>query len=182
MDKQSARKAAKARLLALTDEQKRAYCNKIMSLLRVRLCDESIKTAFIYMSADNEPDTKALIAGFMNNGVGVFVPITDGDEISLVEIDKGTTFTKGRFGIFEADGCKGIKKFDADVNIIPLVAFDKTRNRCGHGKGYYDKYLAKASGLTVALAFSAQEVESVECADHDIKPDIIITEKGIIEG
>ena len=48
-----------------------------------------------------------------------------------------------------------------EILIVPLVAFDKNRNRLGYGKGYYDKFIDiyrnKKKLLTIGLAFSFQE-------------------------
>ena len=30
-----------------------------------------------------------------------------------------------------------------DLIVAPLLAFDKSKNRLGYGKGYYDKFLKK---------------------------------------
>ena len=40
--------------------------------------------------------------------------------------------------------------------IVPLLAYDKFKNRLGYGKGYYDKFLGKNKNiLTIGLAFSS---------------------------
>merc|ERR1712064_137327 len=33
---------------------------------------------------------------------------------------------------------------ELDVIFVPAVAVDLARRRCGHGKGFYDRYLARA--------------------------------------
>ena len=30
-----------------------------------------------------------------------------------------------------------------DIILVPLLAYDKKKNRLGYGKGYYDRYLRK---------------------------------------
>ncbi|CEJ04292.1 Putative MTHFS protein [Rhizopus microsporus] len=56
-----------------------------------------------------------------------------------------------------------------DLVLMPGVAFDQNRNRIGHGKGYYDRYLRKckswaeanntAPPKTIALALDQQIVD-----------------------
>jgi 5-formyltetrahydrofolate cyclo-ligase len=67
---------------------------------------------------------------------------------------------------------------------VPLLAFDKNKNRLGYGKGFYDRYLKKylkknKKILTVGIAFSFQEYKNLPVNKNDYKLDYIITEKGI---
>ena len=71
-----------------------------------------------------------------------------------------------------------------DVILIPLLSFDKFKNRLGYGKGFYDKYLNKninknRSILTIGVAFSFQKYKKLPTNTKDFKLDYIITEKGI---
>ncbi len=71
-----------------------------------------------------------------------------------------------------------------EILIVPLVAFDKNRNRLGYGKGYYDKFIDKYRNkkklLTIGLAFSFQEYKKIPTNKLDKKLDYIITNKGIL--
>ncbi len=50
---------------------------------------------------------------------------------------------EGRFGIMEPRG--DIPAYDGEftVFLVPGTRFNLTGERCGHGKGYYDRFLAK---------------------------------------
>ena len=71
-----------------------------------------------------------------------------------------------------------------DVILLPLLVFDKNKNRLGYGKGFYDKYLFKYSKikkiLSVGVAFSFQKYHKLPVNKRDYKLDYIITEKGVI--
>ncbi len=73
----------------------------------------------------------------------------------------------------------GHKEVKPDIIICPLIAFDKHKNRLGYGKGYYDKFLNNNNVTKIATAFSVQEAEQIPYENHDIKMDLIITEKDI---
>ena len=68
-----------------------------------------------------------------------------------------------------------------DILLVPLVAYDKHRNRIGYGGGFYDRYIKKIGKkkkiITVGLAFSYQEVKKIPTNVHDIRLDFIVTEK-----
>ena len=71
------------------------------------------------------------------------------------------------------------------VILIPLLAYDKNKNRIGYGKGFYDKFLKKYLRtfnkiLTVGVAFSFQKYNNLPVNNNDVKLDFVITEKGII--
>ncbi len=72
-----------------------------------------------------------------------------------------------------------------DIIFVPMVAFDKYKNRLGYGGGYYDRYIEKIlklkKCLIIGLAFSNQKVDKIETNSFDKKMDIIITEKFIQE-
>ena len=68
---------------------------------------------------------------------------------------------------------------------MPLIAYDKSKNRIGYGKGYYDRYLNKylrlnkKKILTVGVAFSFQKHHKLPINKKDFKLDYILTEKGM---
>ena len=66
--------------------------------------------------------------------------------------------------------------------IVPGVAFDKNRHRCGYGQGFYDRSLAAhTSHPTIALAFDFQIMEEVPADAFDRLPQILITEKEVFQ-
>ena len=62
---------------------------------------------------------------------------------------------------------------------MPIVSFDKSRNRIGYGGGYYDKYLNNLPGVKMGIAFSIQKIEKIDTEQTDVRLDTIITERDI---
>ena len=73
------------------------------------------------------------------------------------------------------------KKVYPDILFVPIVAFDKYRNRIGYGGGFYDRYLEKIfkkkNCVIIGLAFSFQKVNKIKIEKFDKKLDLILTEK-----
>ena len=71
-----------------------------------------------------------------------------------------------------------------NILLVPLVAFDKYRNRIGYGGGFYDRYIKRVKKkkkiLTIGLAYSFQKVKKIPVTKHDIKLDFIVT--NIVKG
>ena len=79
-----------------------------------------------------------------------------------------------KFGILEPK--KINKEIVPDIIMVPLVAFDKSLNRIGYGKGYYDRFLKNTSAFRLALAFDFQVLEKIPTGNHDVPMNGIITE------
>ncbi len=61
--------------------------------------------------------------------------------------------------------------------ILPGVAFDHFCHRVGYGGGYYDRYLKDKSWIfTIAVCHEVQLMEEIITEEHDISPDLLITE------
>ena len=72
-----------------------------------------------------------------------------------------------------------------DIILVPMLAFDKNKNRLGYGKGFYDRYLnnlkrKKKRSLVIGIAFYFQKYDKIPTNKNDFKLDYIITEKGVL--
>ena len=72
-----------------------------------------------------------------------------------------------------------------DIILVPLLAYDKFKNRLGYGGGYYDKflnnYIKKNKKVeTIGVGFSFQNYHKLPFKEHDIRLNKIFTERGFI--
>ena len=87
-----------------------------------------------------------------------------------------------KFGFLEPE--KTGKKIIPDLILVPIVAFDKFKNRLGYGKGFYDRILKKyalknPNIITIGLAFSFQKYKKIPISKFDVKLNYVLTEKGL---
>lgn len=136
-----------------------------------------------YVDAKREVETRLLMQQAWNEGKKVAAPRVDGNGImhyyylnSLDELEPGS------FGIMEPkENCR-ICELEEGLMLMPGVAFDENCHRVGYGGGYYDRYLEKHPGLLhIALAFEFQMFPEVPFEDHDILPELIVTERRILK-
>ncbi len=70
-----------------------------------------------------------------------------------------------------------------NILLVPLVAFDNHLNRIGYGGGFYDRYIYKIKKkkkkkiITIGLAYYFQKIKKVPINKHDLKLDIIVTNR-----
>ncbi|MCG3148272.1 MAG: putative protein YqgN [Verrucomicrobiae bacterium] len=67
-----------------------------------------------------------------------------------------------------------------DAAIILGLAFERQRGyRLGQGKGYFDRFLAGKTFLTIGLSFEALVVDQLPVEPHDVPLGMIVTDQNI---
>ncbi|KAJ1993401.1 hypothetical protein GGI25_001967 [Coemansia spiralis] len=133
----------------------------------------------LYVSTARELQTRDLIARLLAMGKRVYVPRCDA-EMEMVRITGfGDLTRETSWGIWEPEG-EGVDPHVLDFVLVPGVAFDRRGNRCGHGRGYYDRYLARTAAFACAVCLDEQIVDEVPTAEHDRTPDLIVAPQGAI--
>ena len=172
----------------LSDEERNEMNQMIFK--NIIHCNEYKNTniVLIYASYQNEADTFSLMKHALENEKEVYVPKVTGCDgtMEFFRISSISELKEGYKGIPEPDNSQSIFPvdtfFDSCLMIIPGVAFDKTGNRIGYGKGFYDRYLARCKVMSnmhkIAIAYDCQIYDSVPSDITDIKMERIITEKG----
>jgi 5-formyltetrahydrofolate cyclo-ligase len=73
---------------------------------------------------------------------------------------------------------------DADLRLIPALAFDAGGHRLGQGGGYYDRIIPLLSdqqltGRSIGIVFSDEIYETIPYDQWDAILPVILTERGI---
>jgi len=144
---------------------------------------QKARTIMYYVSFDNEVNTHEMIIASLSTNKTILVPLTDKQNLTITPsvIHAWEDLTPGDYGILAPSHEQALPVSIIDLIIIPGVGFDRTGNRIGHGKGYYDRLLSKTThAIRVGLAFEFQVMDSIPTDTHDIIMDLIITEQQII--
>lgn len=184
--KKSIRKEIIARRNSLTSEavieKSAAIQRKVLELPVYR---ES-KTIGFYASFNNEVSTAIIFEKAVEDGKKVLFPcIRKADkELAFLHVRGWEELESGPFGImapFIREG-EGDCLSEADLLLIPGVSYDVKGGRIGYGGGFYDRTLYKLAKLPfiVALAYEFQVLDEVPVLNHDIRVDVIVTEKRLI--
>ncbi len=142
------------------------------------------KCIILYYGVNNEVETNKLIEKAIALEKRVALPATNFEKRAMVprEINSLEELKETTQGLFEPKTQKPVESKEIDLIIIPGVAFDKAGSRIGRGMGFYDSLLRKTSTKTplVGLCFEENLEESIPTESHDVKMDIVITDKETI--
>ncbi len=141
-----------------------------------------------YISDGFEPDINHFIkTNILNMGNKVIIPrYNKGIEhinYEMVFIENLTSdLCLGKYNILEPkNNLKALNPNDyiRESWIVPGVAFDITGQRLGRGKGVYDYFLNKSTGMKIGVFYECQKIKNVPVTKFDERLDYVVTEKCI---
>jgi 5-formyltetrahydrofolate cyclo-ligase len=132
-----------------------------------------------YWPVRTELDPRPLMTWLRGRGHPLALPVVAGRGRPLVfrPWRPGEELVPGELGIDTPPAAAG--KCEPEILLVPLLAFDSSGHRLGHGAGYYDITIAayRARVLAVGLAYAGQEVDAVPREPHDERLDWVVTEE-----
>ena len=134
----------------------------------------------LYLPIRSEVDPTPILNAARAAGIEIALPAVTGSTTMVFRhYQPGDALIAGRLGTRAPTVAAAV--VDPDLILVPMVGFDRSGARLGHGRGFYDSALAAihASGRRpplVGLAFSVQEVLRIPHEPHDIRLDLIVTE------
>lgn len=183
MPKQKLRQIILAKRRALAAPAGRAASLKIQQAFIDSDEFARAKVLALYAPIHNEVDTAGVFAEALAALKTVLYPVVSGEGLAFRRVLDPDGLRRGAFGILEPDSsCEAHDPREADLIVIPGVAFDVKGKRIGYGKGYYDKSLhsLEGGGKLVGFCYDFQLVDEITDEPHDVKMDMLITEKRVI--
>ena len=149
----------------------------IMNNLSCILSNPKYKNILIYMAFKNEASLSNIKSLYPDKNY--FIPKTFKNSSLKVNPLDENSIVPNEYGLLESQGTDYANPEILDLVLVPGVAFDKNLNRIGYGKGFYDIFLENldSSILKVGVCYDFQLFDSIPANSHDIKMDLIITEK-----
>ena len=156
-------------------EVKESFFSPLIKVIKKK----NIKNIAIYYPSNHEVSTIKLFK-ILNNGkdFSTLLPALSNGAMKFVKWNLLDPLKVNDFGFLDPTSRKVIQR--PDLIIVPLLAYDNSKNRLGYGKGYYDKFLRRNKNIpTIGLAFSFQKFNKIKTSKFDVKLNYILTEKGI---
>ncbi len=178
------RKKLRQTLLGMGRAKRRAKSSRVVNRLLKLPEYQKAEKILGYASFGTEVDTLPLLRRAVREKKEVFLPRLSGKSIRIFRVrDLRRDLKTGAFGILEpVRSSRQGKPSELDMILVPGLGFDRKGNRLGRGLGYFDRFLKKAKrARKAALAFGEQIVKKIPCEAHDVRVDLIVTDRGIHE-
>ncbi|KAM5537595.1 hypothetical protein V8D89_008673 [Ganoderma adspersum] len=209
--KAALRKTMRGLLTTLSNDEIQAQSRAITSTLLALPEFQRSKNVSCFLSMPSaEVDTSAVVAAILSTGKNLFVPKTTDkaqgimDFFQIFDVDDLRALPRGLWDIREPDEVhNGTQRPTTsngsteplDLIVMPGLAFDRSLSRLGHGKGYYDRFLASYTAtlharqqpaqlrprlVAVALREQILEAGQVPAGEMDWKVDVIVGPDGLV--
>lgn len=180
--KQSIREESRKRRTEMDPEIRNERNKRIAENVRRLHQYAPASTLLIYVSTPIEVDTKLIIENAWADGKKVAVPRCI-PETRLMEFHYITSFDDlkpGTFGVLEPDeSLPVVSDFSGCLMIVPAMQFDISGYRLGYGKGYYDRYMSRFTGISAGLCYGEELRRHMYHGRYDKPVDIIVTDRYI---
>ena len=162
------------------DEKSLAIANKVLTL---PIWEKTYFHIFLPITEHKEVNTEFILHLLAGKDKEIIISKSDFETRNLSHflLTDNTKIKKNKYNIPEPiDGIE-VPTSKIDVVFVPLLAFDKTGNRVGYGKGFYDKFLSECNPKTIKIGLSFFETEDLisDVFESDVKLDYCVTPQGV---
>jgi 5-formyltetrahydrofolate cyclo-ligase len=184
MNKKELRKIYKAKREELSPVEVEEMSLSIANaLLKLDIWDKTYFHLFLSIEEQKEVNTEYILHLLQGKDKEIVISKADFDtrEMTHFLLTDNTKIKKNEYNIPEPiDGIE-VPLNKIDVFFVPLLAYDKTGNRVGYGKGFYDKFLSECKPETVKIGLSFFDPEEIisDIFENDVKLDYCVTPERI---
>ncbi|KAI1889720.1 hypothetical protein AGOR_G00165850 [Albula goreensis] len=189
--KQALRKEIKKRVAAIGNQEKLRQSHVVTQKLLRHPRYESCQRVAVFLSMNDEVRTEEIIEDIFKRGKECFIPkyLTNSSHMDMLRLVSAkdieslplTSWNIRQPGDNE-EREEALATGGLDLILMPGLGFDKSGNRLGRGKGFYDSYLErcrkhpKGKPYTIGLAFKEQMCQEVPVDENDIPIDEVLHE------
>lgn len=149
------------------------------NILKMDIWDKTYFHIFLPIVSQNEVNTEFILHVLQGKDKEIVISKSDFQtlEMSHFLLTDNTKIKRNQYQISEPINGIEVSNSKIEVVFVPLLAFDKTGNRVGYGKGFYDKFLSQCLSKTIKIGLSFFEPEhSISDFSHsDVLMDYCIT-------
>jgi 5-formyltetrahydrofolate cyclo-ligase len=165
----------------MTAETRRAASRKMWDQLYATALWEHCEVLHAFLPQLREPDTLALVSQALAQEKKVITSVVVGNgvlEHVWLEDVHSTRLNRWQIPEVEPHKRRPADPAEAQLLLVPGLAFDRSGNRVGFGGGFYDRFLSSVPHIPrLGVCFQYQWLEQIPAEDHDIPMHGILTEQ-----
>lgn len=187
--------AEKARVRKIIKQRLSLYCQqeaccsqeeaKAIALLIQSPQYQDAESILAYAALTHEFSLDQLIPQALETGKKVFLPKSFSHNYSMEfyqlknHLPYDQQVVRGNYGIREP--IPGLSKYEDSAKtlvLVPGLAFTRTGQRLGRGKGFYDRFLAQLNPehcIFAGVCYQCQILEEIPTEETDIQLDFLLT-------
>lgn len=174
-EKKALRKLIREKKKLWGAEQKFAASARIFAGVEELEAFQQAQTVLAYWSMPDEVHTHDFVLKWYHHKT-LLLPLVVGENLELRQFTGLQCMEQGvAFGILEPFYGPSASIKQVDFAVIPGVAFDRTGNRMGRGKAYYDKLLRNHQFFKAGVCFDFQLLEHLPVEPTDIPMDAVLS-------
>lgn len=166
--------------MMLSEEEKMQAASQVFDLLEKTAAFILADRILMYHSLPDELQTHAFLKKW-NSRKQFFLPRVNGVNLDILPYDE-SRLELGAFHIEEPSGNDTVDADSIELIIVPAVAYDRSGNRLGRGKGFYDRLLQESKATKIGVAYEFQIYDELPVEPHDVPVDFVITQTRIFKG
>lgn len=182
MDKQSIRRAVKARRETMTAQERERASREVCRLLCAWDVYRRAETVLAYAAVRGELDLAELIGDALSSGKTLLLPRCEaGGVMTARRVTSLSGLLQSGYGIPEPGEDASVFAPGAiDLALVPGVAFSPAGDRVGQGGGYYDRYLPALRGAAAGIGYDFQLMDALPALAHDAPMAYVVHPGGIV--
>jgi 5-formyltetrahydrofolate cyclo-ligase len=135
------------------------------------------RRVLVCLSFGTEISTQPVIAALAATGREILVPRADPADRQLHIHAYPCELVTLSFGLCQpARGTPEVPAETIDAALVLGLAFDERGIRLGHGRAYFDRFLARHPLTAIGFAYERQVVPSLPHEPHDVPMSALVTE------
>ncbi len=156
-------------------------CEQVAALPEIRRA--GTVHVFWPIQARREVDTRPLIHRLRAEGktivLPIVAPVAGRPLLRHARFEGESRMQTSSWGISEPEGTAEVPPEALDAVVVPALGAGRNGHRIGHGRGYYDLFLAGLRVPTVCVLYAACLLDHVPAEPHDVPLDVLVTEREV---
>lgn len=173
LDKAELRKKMRQLNRSLSPEERARLSEELWHRVEESEAFRRARCVAFFCSLPDEPDTTPALARWRSSK-RLLVPRVEGEVMHFYDYAP-ERMAAGSFGITEPEAADPVDPAEIDLILVPGVAFTRSGDRMGRGKGFYDKYLPalRPDAVKIGICYPHQFVEFLPTEPHDVAVSIL---------